>query len=363
MEEIKKNYIVICDKEEKLQLCEIFTKKGWKVCSDFNSKKPKRPFSCWFEVKTRQIWQEEYFSAEEITAKEFISRFGPEEESDGFKVGDQFKNKRTREIIELTDVTNLNDIFSKTIKGSMDYYLWSRNYLIDNFEKIKEKKEPETKLKVGDEVRCIKSTIGHSNGAGWEEGLIFTITREEIYEDENIYWGEKDIVSGCGVYRNSLELVTESSTNKFRAGDKVRNKETGRKDVVESVLGTEEYNSRNYMFEAEKGMCLKDEGWDYQDDWEKIEEIQPKTATEVMMEEQNFRFSKETLEPATEPTASVTFKVGETVPVNCSGVTLDLVDEDELEDDFEDLSAPNLFEKGLEKFDRGVKKEGDSFWF
>ena len=173
MEEIKKNYIVICDKEEKLQLCEIFTKKGWKVCSDFNSKKPKRPFSCWFEVKTRQIWQEEYFSAEEITAKEFISRFGPEEESDGFKVGDQFKNKRTREIIELTDVTNLNDISSKTIKGSMDCYLWSRNYLMDNFEKI-----AETQPKTAAEVIMTEPTDDSepiSLGADWGKMLSETM--------------------------------------------------------------------------------------------------------------------------------------------------------------------------------------------
>ena len=61
---------------------------------------------------------------------------------------------------------------------------------------------------------------------------------------------------------------------KFKVGDKVRciDKDSslfGEEDIVRSIPGMGEYDGVGYK-NAERGFCLKESGWEYQGDWEKV---------------------------------------------------------------------------------------------
>lgn len=74
------------------------------------------------------------------------------------------------------------------------------------------------KFKIGDKVRCIKRH-GEGKGAGWEEGLEFTI--KSITDEgsaDPIYWEAKN---ENGVYESCLELV-DTIAKRFKVGDEVR---------------------------------------------------------------------------------------------------------------------------------------------
>jgi len=57
---------------------------------------------------------------------------------------------------------------------------------------------------------------------------------------------------------------------KYKIGDKVRNKKTGRTDIVKGVPGTKEYDKEDFIC-AEEGIQLKDAIWDFQRNWELLE--------------------------------------------------------------------------------------------
>ena len=64
--------------------------------------------------------------------------------------------------------------------------------------------------------------------------------------------------------------------NKFKIGDKVRNKKTGEINIVKSVPGMEEYDRFSFGC-ASQGFVSEDYGWQYQENWELVSEPQQDT--------------------------------------------------------------------------------------
>ena len=363
MEGITKDYRVDCSESENILIREFLTKQGWTVRAKYNigDMSLKKPWQLWLEACTHEIWQadDNDFFGEQICAKEFIKRFGPKEdsnepqvgdlvewkwsdktgtgylvenngnsdsivevvtgisgwdrddeipenykskatnkywwvgsfkkikeevkkESGGVKVGDQFKHKISGDIIEITKV-NSENINSKTIKGGMDCYSWTLNYLLDHFDKIEEK--------------------------------------EAVKEDKS------------------------QSTTKFKRGDRVRNKESGEENVVLLVPGMSKYDSKGFAV-AEEGMVLKNGTWVYQDEWEKIKkEVQlTDDSAPIMFNSGDIMWYDDG------GYGSVTDTTFGDAPKITSESLAKAIEEFE-KDKFEDLSAPDLFERGLEKFD------------
>lgn len=70
--------------------------------------------------------------------------------------------------------------------------------------------------------------------------------------------------------------------NKFKVGDRIRNIETGRIDVVKLLPGMEEYDRCRYIG-SESGMVTDGSLWTHQEDWELISKRgRPTKEKEVM---------------------------------------------------------------------------------
>ena len=76
---------------------------------------------------------------------------------------------------------------------------------------IFKKKSIKPKFEIGDKLICIKTSYSGTNGAGWEEGLIFTVksigqTSGVINEGLTIYFGALD---GNGVFEYAVRKIED----------------------------------------------------------------------------------------------------------------------------------------------------------
>ena len=123
-------------------------------------------------------------------------------------------------------------------------------------------------------------------GIGWITGKEATkfLGVYDIYENEtcirvkdrHLLYTDKAWYLEEGYKVISLDKFKEiQGLGKFKPGDKVMCIEGSYKrniDVVKSVPGMKEYNSRGFHC-ADEGFCLKKAGWDYQKNWEIVDEL------------------------------------------------------------------------------------------